>query len=148
MCVWIVGKPCAHPLGLLTLFALYFNISHWARFNYRRASVASEILTGVKMKKSGKFVYWRLSVASETLKGVTQSKIGDVCWRASEASETVLGVDNAKSGICYMYICMYGLYVCPLNARAGNFFLQNTRLFRLDPSLFWHYSIKQALLYT
>ncbi len=23
------------------------------------------------------------------------------------ASETVLGVDNAKSGICYMYICMW-----------------------------------------
>ncbi len=42
------------------------------------------------------------------------------------ASETVLGVDNAKSGICYMYICiyvcMYGLYVCPLNAHAGNVF--------------------------
>ncbi len=31
-----------------------------------------------------------------------------------------------------MYICMYGWYVCPLNARAGNFFLQKTRLFRLD----------------
>ncbi len=48
---------------------------------------------------------------SETLTGVTQSKIGDVClfiyWRASVASETVLGVDNAKSGICYMYICMW-----------------------------------------
>ncbi len=52
-------------------------------------------------------------------------------WRASEASETVLGVDNAKSGICYMYVCMDGTY-----ARAGNFFLQKTRLFRLDPSLF------------
>ncbi len=50
-----------------------------------RASVASETLTGVKMKKSGMFVY----------------------WRPSEASETVLGVDNAKSGICYIYICMY-----------------------------------------
>ncbi len=24
-----------------------------------------------------------------------------------QASETVLGVDNAKSGICYMYICMW-----------------------------------------
>ncbi len=53
--------------------------------NNWRASVASETLTGVKMKKSGMFVYWRASVASET----------------------VLGVDNAKSGICYMYICMY-----------------------------------------
>ncbi len=52
---------------------------HW------RASVASETLTGLKMKKSGMFVY----------------------WRASEASETVLGVDNAKLGICYIYICMY-----------------------------------------
>ncbi len=87
---------------------------------------------------------WRASVASETLTWVTQLKIGDVClfiyWRASGASETVLGVDNAKSGICYMYICvyvcMYGLYVCPLNARGGNFFLKKTRLFRLDPSLF------------
>ncbi len=49
-------------------------------------------------------LYWR---ASETLTGVTQSKIGDVYWRASVASETVLGVDNAKSGICYMYICMW-----------------------------------------
>ncbi len=72
---------------------------------------------------------WRASVASETLTGVTQLKIGDVCWRASEASERVLGVDNAKSGICYMYICMYGLYVCPLNARAGNFFLQKNTAF-------------------
>ncbi len=27
---------------------------------------------------------------------------------------------------------MYGLYVCTLNERAGNFFLQKTRLFRLD----------------
>ncbi len=39
-----------------------------------------------------------------------------------------------------MYICthvaMYGWYVCPLNARAGNFFLQKTRLFRLAPNLF------------
>ncbi len=34
----------------------------------------------------------------------------------------------------------------PLNARAGNSFLLKTRLFRLDPSLFWNYSIKQALL--
>ncbi len=50
---------------------------------------------------------WRASVASETLTGVTQLKIGDVFWRASEASGTVLGVDNAKSGICYIYICMY-----------------------------------------
>ncbi len=85
-------------------------------------------------------VNWRASVASETLTGVTQSKIGDVClfiyWRPSVASETVLGVDNAKSGICYIYVCMYGWYACPLNARAGNFFLLKTRLFRLDPSLF------------
>ncbi len=35
-----------------------------------------------------------------------------IYWRASVASETVLGVDNAKSGICYMYICMWdGTYV-------------------------------------
>ncbi len=47
-----------------------------------------------------------------------------------------------------MYICMDEWYVCPLNARAWNFFLQKTRLFRLDPILFWNYSIKRALLYT
>ncbi len=51
----------------------------------------------------------------------------------SEASEILLGVVNAKSGIGNMYICMYGWYVCPLNACAQNFFLQKTRLFRLDP---------------
>ena len=54
-------------------------------------------------------------IGSQTLSGVTQLK-GDICWRASE---TVLGVDNAKSGICYIYVCMDGLYA-PLNARAGN----------------------------
>ncbi len=32
-----------------------------------------------------------------------------------------------------MYICVYGWYVCPLNARAGNFYLLKTRLFWLDP---------------
>ncbi len=53
------------------------------------------------------FIYRRASEASETLSGVTQSKFR-YNWRASEASETVLGVDNAKSGICYMYIiCMW-----------------------------------------
>ncbi len=56
-----------------------------------------------------------------------------IYWRASEASGTVLGVDNAKSGICYMYICiyvcMYGLYVCPLNARAGNVFSSKNTAF-------------------
>ncbi len=57
-------------------------------------------------------------------------------WRASEASETVLGVDNAKSGICYIYICMYVWMVRMLFKRAGNFFLLKTRLFRLDSSLF------------
>ncbi len=58
--------------------------------------------------------------------------------RARVASETVLGVDNAKSGICYIYIyvCMYGWYVCSLNVRAENVFLLKTRLFRLDSSLF------------
>ncbi len=63
---------------------------------------------------------------------------------ASERSER----DSIRGGQCkigymyviyiciYIYVCMYGLYVCPLNARAGNIFLQKTRLFRLDPSLF------------
>ncbi len=31
-------------------------------------------------------------------------------YRASEASEILLGVVNAKSGICYMYVCMDGMY--------------------------------------
>ncbi len=31
-------------------------------------------------------------------------------WRASEASETVLRVDDAKSGICYIYVFMNGMY--------------------------------------
>ncbi len=36
-----------------------------------------------------------------------------------------------------MYVCMNVWMVrMPLNARAGNFFLQKTRIFRLDPSLF------------
>ncbi len=62
-----------------------------------RASVASETLTGVKMKKSGMFVY----------------------YRASDASEILLGVDNAKSGICYIYnICMYVWMVRMLFKRA------------------------------
>ncbi len=93
-------------------------------------------------------ICWRASEASETLSGVTQSRFRYIYLLASErserdtyrgntienwgcllASETVLGVDNAKSGICYMYVCMYGLYVCPLNARAGNFFLQKNTNF-------------------
>ncbi len=45
-------------------------------YHYWRASVASETLTGVKMKKSGMFVYWRASVASETLTGVKMKKSG------------------------------------------------------------------------
>ncbi len=45
-----------------------------------------------------------------------------------------------------MYVCMDGTYA--LLTRAGNIFLQKTRLFRLDPSLFWNYSTKQALHYT
>ncbi len=52
------------------------------------------------MKKSGMFVYWR-------------------------ASETVLGVDNAKSGICYIYICMYVWMVRMLFKRARGELTQN-----------------------
>ncbi len=72
---------------------------------------------------------------SETLSRVTQWNQGYlfVYWRASEASETVLGVDNAKSGICYMYICVYGWYVCPLNARTGNFFSKKHGFLGLTP---------------
>ncbi len=63
-------------------------------------------VSGVTQLKIGD-ICWRANVS-----GVTQLKIGDICWRASVASETVLGVDNAKSGICYIYVCMYGWYVC------------------------------------
>ncbi len=42
-----------------------------------RASVASETLTGVKMKKSGMFVYWRASEASETVLVVCLSTNGE-----------------------------------------------------------------------
>ncbi len=50
--------------------------------------------------------------------------------RASEASEKVLGVDNAKSGICYIYICMYVLMVRMLlnRARGGLFSPKNTAI--------------------
>ncbi len=50
-----------------------------------RASVASETLTGVKMKKSGMFVYWRASVASETVLGVDNAKSGIIGERAKRA---------------------------------------------------------------
>ncbi len=53
----------------------------------------------------------------DTYRGKNE-KIGDVYWRASEANETVLGVDNAKSGICYIYICMYVWMVRMLFKRA------------------------------
>ncbi len=66
--------------------------------------------------------YWQVSEASETLSGVTQLNIGDIRYRASEASEILLVVDSAKSGICSMYIYMYGLFICPSNARAGSLF--------------------------
>ncbi len=58
----------------------------------------------------------------DTYRGNTIENRG--CLLASEriASETVLDV--------------YGWYVCPLNARAGNVFLLKARLFRLDSNLF------------
>ncbi len=52
-------------------------------------------------------------------------------------------MQNQVYVIC-IYVCKYGTYAP--NAPAGYFFLQKTQLFRLDPSLFWNYSIKQALL--
>ncbi len=63
-----------------------------------------------------------------------------VCYRASEMSEIL--VNNWKSGTCYMYVAMYGMY----DSHMGDFFLLKTRLFRLDPTFFWYYSIKQVLL--
>ncbi len=32
-----------------------------------------------------------------------------------------------------LYVCMYGLYVCPLSARAGNFFLKKHGFLGLTP---------------
>ncbi len=46
-----------------------------------------------------------------------------------------------------MYVCKDGTYAPKMRA-GGTFFLQRTRIFRLDPSLFWNYSTKQALFYT
>ncbi len=63
------------------------------------------------MKKSGMFVYWRASVASET----------------------VLGVDNAKSGICYIYICMYVWMVRMLFKRARETFSKKDVFLGLTP---------------
>ncbi len=39
--------------------------------------------------------------------------------------------------VIYIYVCMYGWYVCSLNARAGNLFSpKNTAIFRLDSGVF------------
>ncbi len=77
------------------------------------------------------FIYLLASEHSErdTYRGKNE-KIGDVCWRASVASETVLGVDNAKSGICYIYICMYIWMVRMLfkRARGERFSPKNTAI--------------------
>ncbi len=62
--------------------------------------------------------YWRASVASETLTGVTQLKIGDVCL------------------FIYLFVYMFGRMYVIKRVRGERFFLQKTRLFRLDPSLF------------
>ncbi len=43
---------------------------------------------------------------------------------------------------------MFGRTYVIKRARGELFSSKKTRLFRLDPSLFWKYSIKQALLYT
>ncbi len=50
---------------------------------------------------------------------------------------------HTTSMYVWMYVCMERM---PLNALGATFFPLKTRLFRLDPSLFWNYSIKQALL--
>ncbi len=56
--------PCfANISSLIPTLIAFFNrnaylmLSHFYIINYWRASVASETLTGVKMKKSGMFVY-------------------------------------------------------------------------------------------
>ncbi len=48
----------------------------------------------------------------------------------------VSGASEGEAKLGIWYICMYGWYVCPLKARAGNFFLLKTWLIKLDPSLF------------
>ncbi len=55
-------------------------------------------------------------------------------------------MDNAKLCICYIYtciyiyICMYGWYVCPLNACTGSIFSPKNTAFRLDSTFFWYKS--------
>ncbi len=87
-------------LSIWSMLKLYFCSAYW------RASVASETLTEVKMKKSGMFVYWRASEASETLSGETQSRFRYIYWRASVASETLTGVTQLKIGDVCLYICL------------------------------------------
>ncbi len=70
-----------------------------------RASVASETLTGVKMKKS-----------SETVLGVDNAKSG-ICYLASERSErdTYRGntIENRGCLFIYLFIYLYiWTYVC------------------------------------
>ncbi len=86
------------------------------------------------------FIYLFIGERSErgTYRGKNE-KIGDVCWRASVASETVLGVDNAKSGICYMYICMWDGTYAPLKRARGTFFSKQYGFLGLTPV----YSLKQ-----
>ncbi len=72
-----------------------------------RASVASETLTGVKMKKIGDVC----SLASErserdTYRGNTIENRGCqfIYWRASEASETLSGVTQSRFRYIYLFI--------------------------------------------
>ncbi len=84
-----LALPCENFLTLLMLLIPNSTVFCAIIFPNWRASVASETLTGVKMKKSGMFVYLF------------------IYWRASVASETLTGVKMKKSGMfVYLYICM------------------------------------------
>ncbi len=57
-------------------------------------------------------------------------------------SEILLGMDNAKLGICYIYVCMDGMYASQTSARVPFFSTKNTAFH----SFFGYYSINQVLL--
>ncbi len=115
-------------------------------FIYLLASERSErdTLRGITQSRF-RYIYLSASERRErdTYRGNTIENRGClfIYWRASVASETISGVDNAKSGICYMYICiyvcMYGLYVCmdcTYAPRAGGtFFLKKHGFLGLTP---------------
>ena len=116
---------------------LHSSLTNWRSIILKPEGILVKEIFPKGVKNAVLFLDSGLIGKNPLLSRVTQLKIGDICWRATKVSETVLGVDNAKLGICYMYICMDGWYVCPLNTSVMQFFHPKTRLFRPDTTSFW-----------